>query len=112
MIRHLLTAARSRRQAFDALVRYVAEASVDGAVALVGNTTADMSPAEARGYIRGRAGREVRRQARIALARRPEAAPQWAEALAHRAAERVPALVLRRLAAATDRKGATRGRAA
>jgi hypothetical protein len=99
MIGQLLRAAGSRRRTIDALVRQVAEASADVVVDIVADKLAGMGPCEARGYIRARAGREVRRRAWLAVRREAELSGAW-EAIAVRASDRVPPLVMRRLSAA------------
>jgi hypothetical protein len=58
-----------------------------------------MSLCEARGYIRARAARELRRQCRILIARQPQVGPHWETAISQRAADRVAPLALRRLTA-------------
>jgi hypothetical protein len=100
MLGQYFAAARSRRQAIDALVRQVTDASVAHVGALVAERVAEMGPFEARGYIRGRSGREIRRQARLVLSRRPAAEQAWASIVVARAADRLPTLTLRHLAAA------------
>jgi hypothetical protein len=105
MLGQFFAAARSRRQAIDALVRQVAEASVAGVCTLVAERVAEMGPFEARGYIRGRAGREIRRQARLVLGRRPAVEQAWQSVVVARATDRLPALTLRQLAAETLRTG-------
>jgi hypothetical protein len=98
MFGQLFSAAGSRSQKFDALVRHVAAASVDAVRSLVIDRVMSMGPTEARGYIRGRGGREVRRQTRLALQRHAEADSVWETLLAQRAADRVAAMMLRELA--------------
>lgn len=100
MIGQLLGAARTRRT-IDGLVEHVANASLENASRLTADRTTGMSPWEARGYVRARAGREVRRQARMALESHPELASAH-EAIARRASDRVASLVLRRLSAAAS----------
>lgn len=98
MLRQLFGAARSQRHAIDAIVQQVSEGSVEAVERLVRRRVAGMGPSEARGYIRARAGREIRRQVRVAVASRPELGGVW-ESIAVRASERIAPLVLRRLAA-------------
>ena len=112
MLGQLLAAAGSRRQALDALVRHVAAASVDAIRTQVVDRVSGMGPAEARGYIRGRGGRELRRQARLAIRRHPEVDPAWEPMLAQRAADRVAAMLLREFSAVVVRAGASPRRAA
>lgn len=112
MLRQFFAAARSRRSALDALVKQVAEASVESVVRLVGDRTAGMSPCEARGYVRARSSVEIRRQVRVALSHRPTGEQQWESLITARAAEAAPALVLRRLAAAKAPARSSQRRAA
>jgi hypothetical protein len=110
MLRQLFAAARSRRQAIDALVRQISEASAAAVEPLVRRRVARMSPCEARGYIRARAGVDIRRRTRAAVAARTDVAMPW-EMIAARASERVGGLVQRRLAA-ESRGAAARSHAA
>jgi hypothetical protein len=112
MIRQLLAGAGVRRGTIDALVRQVAEASVEVVCRMTADQVIGMGPCEARGYIRGRAGREIRRQARVALSRHMGVDAAAAAAIVARAADRVPSLVLRRLTAAFQRVAAPQRRAA
>jgi hypothetical protein len=98
MIGQFLGASGSRRQMIDAIARQVAAASVEDVERLVRRRIAKMGPCEARGYIRARAGREIRRRARLAVAMRPSMAASW-ETIAVRASDRIAPLVMRRLAA-------------
>ena len=98
MLGQLFGAQSSRRRAFEELVRHVAEVSVERVCQMVGSSTLGMGPSEARGYIRGRAGREIRRQARLAVWRHSEADASWENDVAVRAADRVAPLVMRQLA--------------
>lgn len=107
MLGHLFGAQGSRRRAFEELVRHVAEVSVEKTCILVGDRTAGMGLSEARGYIRARAGKEIRRHARLAVARSIEADADWENAIAVRASDRLAPLVMRQLAAA-QRAGTTR----
>jgi hypothetical protein len=99
MIGQLLAAAGSRRKAFDALVGHVAAASVDAVRTLVVDRVIGMGPAEARGYIRGRGGRILRRQARLTVRRHTNADPTWETLVAQRASDRVAAQLLREFSA-------------
>lgn len=112
MFGQLLAAAGSRRQTFDALVRHVAASSVDAVRTQVIDRVIGMGPAEARGYIRGRGGRELRRQARLTIRRHTEVNPAWEPLLAQRAADRVAAMLLRELSAVVVRGGSFPLRAA
>ena len=93
-------------RSLDAIARQVADACLPAVCRLVAQTVAAMGPCEARGYIRGRSSREIRRTVRAALSRLPGAHPTWEAAITARAADRLPPLVMRQLAAAA-RKGAT-----
>lgn len=88
------------RRSLDALVRGIAEASVEAVCRLVAQRVESMSLCEARGYIRGRANREIRRQTRLALAPPLSATPARELMIVLRATERVTPLVLRQLKAA------------
>jgi hypothetical protein len=104
MLRQFFAARRSRRATFDALVRYVVEASVERVAAIVAESIVNMGLCEARGYIRGRSGLEIRRHARQAVARRADVPADWERHVAVAAAERIAPLVMRRLAAAPPRE--------
>jgi hypothetical protein len=112
MMGQIFHAAVLRRQAIDALARHVAEASVETVIPLVARRVSAMGPCEARGYIRARAGREIRRQARLALPHVDMAGPSWEAAVIARASDRVAPLVLRRLAATPVNVGVATSRAA
>ncbi len=88
----------------EAIVRQVADLSVEAVADLVDGRTAGMSICELRGYIRARAGLELRRQTRLVLSRHPEANPAWATTIADRAGDRIAPLVIRRLATAACRR--------
>ena len=103
---HVGTATRGARlapQALEELVRHVAEVSVDAVVRLVGQRIDGMGPCEARGYIRGRAGRIDPPHARQAVMRHPVADESWENAVAVRASDRVAPLVVRQLSIAASR---------
>jgi hypothetical protein len=99
MMGRFMRGASSRRRAIETLVRQVADASVEGVLRIARDRMAGMSPCEARGYLRGRAGAEIRRQARRAFARELGVQPVWQVEVIGRAAELVPALALRRMVA-------------
>lgn len=90
----------------EAIVRQVADLSIEGVVDAVEGRTAGMSLCELRGYIRARAGGEIRRQARLVLSRHPGADPAWEAEVVARAADRVAPLAIRRLASVAYRKPA------
>lgn len=96
--RHFAIATR-RRQALDALVRRIAESSVDAICQLVAGRVESMSVCEARGYVRARAAAEIRRQARAAFALQPGVDPAWEPLVVLRAVERAAPMALRQLAA-------------
>jgi hypothetical protein len=100
------TLAARRRRSLDSLVRQVAEASVEAVCLLVGERIESMTLCEARGYVRARAGREIRRQARAAFANQPGMDPVWETLVVLRAAERIAPLALRKLTAARSRRAA------
>ena len=96
MINHLaklLSAASAGRM--DALSRQVADLSLQGVCELVGDHIEDMTFSEARGYVRARASRVVRKQARMAIGRHPGADQAWLDAITRSATERIVPLVLR-----------------
>jgi hypothetical protein len=86
-----------RRRMVESLARHVAEMSLEPICRLVADRVATMSLCEARGYIRARSAREIRRQARLALATQPAADAAWELPVVLRATERVAPLALRRL---------------
>jgi hypothetical protein len=91
--------AARRRRSIDALVRHVAESSVEAVCQLVIDRVQEMPLCEARGYVRARASREIRRQARQAFANHPGVDPAWEPLVVLRATERVAPLALRRILA-------------
>jgi hypothetical protein len=97
-----------RRRLLDALVRQVADDSLDAVCRLVAARVETMTLCEARGYIRARAAREVRRQVRAAIARHPVAQASWELPLVVRATERVAPLALREIIGARLRSGSVR----
>jgi hypothetical protein len=101
--RHFAVAAR-RRRVLDALVRRIAEASVEAICQLVGDRIASMSVCEARGYVRARAAGEIRRQARIAFSEQPGVDAAWEPLVVLRATERVAPLALRQLSSGRTRQ--------
>ena len=101
---HVLAA--RRRRSIDALVRHVAESSVEAVCQLVIDRVREMPLCEARGYVRARASREIRRQARQAFANHSGVDAAWEPLVVLRATERVAPLALRRILA--DRGSARR----
>jgi len=63
--------------AIDALVRQVAELSLEGVVERVSARIDEMTLSEARGYVRARAAHVVRRQTRQAISQHQEATEDW-----------------------------------
>jgi len=89
----LLGAIPSRR--IDALSRQVADLSLESVCQLVGDRIESMTFSEARGYVRARAARVVRKQARIVISRSPGADQAWGDVVTRAATERIVPLVLR-----------------
>ncbi|NOZ40911.1 MAG: hypothetical protein GXP24_11895 [Planctomycetes bacterium] len=89
----LFGAASSSRR--DALTRQVAELSVESVCQLVAEQVECMSLSEARGYVRARAARIVRKQTRMAIGRHLGADLAWTDTIARTAIERIVPLVLR-----------------
>ena len=79
----------------EALAKQVADASHAPAIQLVAGSLSELSLAEARGYVRARCGRLVRRQTRLAIHGHPEATAAWAPVVVDIATERLIAQVLR-----------------
>ena len=79
----------------DALSRHVAELSIESVCELVGDQVERMKLSEARGYVRARAARIVRRQARLAMERDRAVDQAWIDVVARTAIERIVPLVLR-----------------
>ena len=105
--------AARRRRTLDALVRHVAEASVEAICRLVEDRIQSMGPCEARGYVRARAAREIRQQTRLAFSQQPGIDASWELLVVVRSTERVVPLARRQLAAMRiSRQAATQRRAA
>lgn len=102
----------ARRRTLEMLVRYVAESSLEAVCRLVAQRVEAMTLCEARGYIRARAGREIRRQTRLAIASHPAADAAWELPVIVRATDRVAPLALRQIIGARVRQGETRELAA
>jgi hypothetical protein len=111
--RRFAVAAR-RRRVLDALVRRIAESSIEAICQLIGNRTESMSVCEARGYVRARAALEIRRQARLAFSQQPGVDAAWEPLIVLRATERATPLALRQLSAerAAQRDAGSHRRAA
>jgi hypothetical protein len=99
---HTVTA--RRRRSLEALVRHVAESSVQAICQLVADRVESMSLCEARGYVRARASREIRRQARLAFANQPGIDPSWETLVVLRATERAAPLALQQLTSGQRRR--------
>ena len=79
----------------EALARQVADLSLEGVCLLVGDRIDKMSFSEARGYVRARAARVVRKQARLVISRNPGTNEAWLDPITRSATERIVPLVLR-----------------
>ena len=79
----------------DAMVRQVAELSVECVCQRVATRVEEMTLSEARGYVRARAAQVVSRQARLAISRQPEVDVAWTSAIVRAATEQIVPLVLR-----------------
>jgi len=79
----------------DALVRQVAELSLESVAERVATRIDDMTFSEARGYVRARAALVVRRQTRQVISQYQEATDDWAGVIIPAATERIVPLVLR-----------------
>jgi len=73
----------------------VAETSVEKIRLCIVGCTAAMTTSETRGYIRARAGHEIRRQTRIFLSRQRTTGSDWEARVVSLATEKVIPLVLR-----------------
>jgi len=92
----------------DALAGQVAELSKDSVCQLVCDDVESMSLSEARGYVRARAARIVRKQARVVISRQPGAELEWVDLVARTATERLVPLVLRQAAVGVPRTAVIR----
>ena len=110
LLQRIVSGAR-RRRSVDALVRLVAEQSLEVVCRLVADRVTAMTVCEARGYVRARAVQEVRRQTRAVIAQRQGIDPAWESTIVVRAAERVSPLALRQLASARLRSASHQPRA-
>jgi hypothetical protein len=99
MLERRFALAARRRRMLDALVRRIAESSVEAICQLVGDRINSMSICEARGYVRARAAGEIRRQARIAFTQQPGVDAAWEPLVILRATERVAPLAMRQISA-------------
>ncbi len=94
--------------AIDALVRQIAELSLEGVVERVSDRIDEMTLSEARGYVRARAAHVVRRQTRQAISQHQEATEDWSEAIVPAATERLVPLVLRQTGVGVPRRNLMR----
>jgi hypothetical protein len=101
-----------RRRMLDGLVTRIVELSAPAVCALVADRLVGMTLCEARGYIRARSGREIRRQVRLAFSQQSGINAAWEPLVVLRAAEKVTPAVLRQLSAARGQHAQTSSRAA
>ncbi len=92
----------------DALVRQVAELSLEGVVERVSARIEEMTLSEARGYVRARAAYVVRRQTRQVISQHQEATENWSAAIVPAATERLVPLVLRQTSVGVPRRNLMR----
>ncbi len=90
------------------LAKMVAEQSVEGVCQRIAGHTTLMTTSETRGFIRARAARVIRRQARLLLSRQKDAQENWTRQTVCRATEQVIPLVLRQLSQSNSRASAAR----
>jgi hypothetical protein len=81
--------------AIDALVRQVADLSLESVVGRVAARVDEMTLSEARGYVRARASQVVRRHTHVAIAQYQGASEDWACLIVPAATERIVPQVLR-----------------
>lgn len=79
----------------EALARQVVDTSRAGATQLVTAELAEMSLSEARGFVRARCGRLLRRHTRMAINNHPEANHGWTPQVLRIATEQLIPVVLR-----------------
>jgi hypothetical protein len=101
--RSQLLAVRRRRR-LDALVAHVVESCAPAVMELVAERIKGMTLCESRGYVRARAAREIRRQARMAFSSQPGIDASWEPLVVLRASEKVAPVVLRQLSAMRSRQ--------
>ena len=97
MIQHFLEIARQFGSArkIESIAMQVAETSTEKIRLRTVGCTAAMTTSETRGFIRARAGHEIRRQTRIFLSRQQSAGSDWETRVIRLATEKVIPLVLR-----------------
>ena len=94
--------------AIDALVRQVADLSLEGVIERVSARIDDMTLSEARGYVRARAASVVRRQTSQAISQHQDATDDWAGMIVPAATERLVPLVLRQTGVGVPRRNTMR----
>ena len=87
----------------EALIKQVADASIAPVCERLAEEMDAMSLPEARGYIRARAARVVRRETRIAINRLPKTEVVCSEVIIRSATEKLVPLVLRQLSVGVPR---------
>lgn len=92
----------------DALAKQVVEESVAGVALLVADRMERMTLSEARGYVRARSHRIVRRHTSLALSRHSKTAQDWSAAIVRAATERLIPLVLRETGVGLPRRTGAR----
>lgn len=90
----------------DSLARQIAELSADGVRKQIEGHTTSMTSAEARGFVRARASRIVRCQARLLLTHHEKVRPDWSPRIVRRAIEQVVPLVLKPYATSSQSRRA------
>ena len=87
---------RPSTELVNTIVRQVAEQSIEGVCQLVAASVSEMSLPEARGYVRARAAKIVRRHTRKTMSRQPVAVQELHSEVARAATEKILPAVLRR----------------
>ncbi len=95
---------KTSSEVVDAIVRQVAELSVEGVCGLVETHVEEMSLSEARGYVRARAVCIVRQQTRAAISRHPKASEAITDMVVRAATERILPTVLRQAGVGVPRR--------
>ncbi len=90
-------------EAIDAVVRQVAEQSLESVCKQVEDCVDGMTLPEARGYVRARAAKIVRRQARQVISRQPAAIQELKDMVVQAATERILPAVLRQTSVGVPR---------
>ncbi|MEQ8836355.1 MAG: hypothetical protein RID07_06070, partial [Lacipirellulaceae bacterium] len=103
MLQHLKTliagplSGAATQKKIEQLSRQVAEQSVDFVCQLIANSTRGMTLCETRGYIRARAGAEIRKQTRLLLASEAASVTEHRSMIVEAATNRIVPQVLRQL---------------